>query len=220
MAVPIKGLLLDMDGLLTDTEPLHMKGYIEALKPHGIELTEAEYADHWIVKGKGIAQFLEKIGSDLSPDRIRAEKAVIYEALVDNELRPMPGAVAFVRYFHGKVPLAVASASFRKNVLAALDGTGILPYLDSVISVDEVKRSKPAPDIFLKAAESLALEPRYCLVVEDADKGVIAAHNGGMRSIAVPNRFTADNPFRYAEAVFPTLAEAIPWIEQRLQTAS
>ena len=216
MTLPIKGLLLDMDGLLTDTEPLHMKAYIEALKPHGIVLTEAQYADHWIIKGKGIQQFLEQIGSDLSPDQIRAEKAVIYEALVDSELQPMPGAVEFVRYFHGKVPQAVASASYRKNVLAALSGTGILPYLDAVISVDEAKRPKPAPDIFLKAAESLDLEPQFCLVVEDADKGVIAAYNGGMRSIAIPNQFTGDNGFRHAEAVFASLAEAIPWIECRL----
>ncbi len=214
--MPLQALIFDMDGLLTDTEPLHMQAYVEVVNRHGLPLTEAAYAAHWIVDGLGIAEYLEKLGSTLDPAVLRAEKAVIYDALAAEQLRPMPGAVELVQRFHGRLPLAVGSANWRKNVLVALKGTGLLTAMDAVIAKDDVARGKPAPDIFLAAAAALGIPPANCLVLEDAAKGVLAAERAGMSSLAIPTAWTKDNDFSAAAAVLDSLDAAGEWIERRL----
>ncbi len=214
--MPIQALIFDMDGLLTDTEPLHMQAYVEVVNRHGLPLTEAAYAAHWIVDGLGITEYLRLQGSSLDPELLRAEKAVIYDALVAEQLRPMPGAVELVDRFHGRLPLAVGSSNWRENVLVALEGTGLLEYMDVVIAKDDVARGKPAPDIFLAAANALDIAPANCLVLEDAAKGVIAAARAGMTSLAIPTAWTRDNDFSAAAAVLDTLDAAGEWIEREL----
>lgn len=214
--MPLQAIIFDMDGLLTDTEPLHMQAYVEVVNRHGLPLKEDQYAEHWIVKGLGITEYLEKLGSDLRPEDLRAEKAVIYEALVAAKLRPMPGAVDLVERFYGRLPLAVGSSNWRANVLAALDGTGLLKYMEAVIAKEDVARGKPAPDIFLAAAKALNVAPENCVVLEDAAKGVIAAERAGMPALAIPTKWTKDNDFSSAVAVFDTLQKSGDWIEQQL----
>ncbi len=86
------------------------------------------------------------------------------------------------RAHHGKVPMAVGSNGHLENVKATLEATGLLPLFDDVVSADEVEHGKPAPDVYLEAARRIGVAPAECIVFEDTDEGLEAAHRAGMRS--------------------------------------
>ena len=119
----------------------------------------------------------------------------------------MPGAVAFLRRMNGIKRLALASSSYRVNVDLVLDRLGVADFFEVVVCRDDVSKAKPAPDAFLQAATMLGVEPSGCVVLEDAQKGVEAAYNAGMKCIAVPNQYTVRDDFSRATTIVPSLAE-------------
>ena len=95
-----------------------------------------------------------------------------------------------------------------------MGGLEIAHYFQVIVSGLDVDQVKPAPDIFLKAAHDLGVEPSECLVLEDAEKGVIAAHRAGMRCIAVPNLYTRQHDFSKATKICSSLKEITPELLQ------
>ena len=89
----IRTVIFDLDGLLADTEKLHRRTYQETLGDFGIELSDEQYEDHWIRRGRGIAEFAERNNLSLDPDRVRAIKTCRYNDLVRSSVEPMPGAI-------------------------------------------------------------------------------------------------------------------------------
>lgn len=209
----ISTIIFDLDGLLADTEPLQMQAYQQALLTHGITLTDDEYAQHWIRAGLGIDQFVANRQLPIVPALVRQQKAQRYQALLDTSLRPMPGALQLLKRLHRRKRLAVASASFRNNVEHILHRLDFARYLDVVVTGEDVQHGKPAPDIFLYAARRLEVKPSECVVIEDAEKGILAAKHAGMKSIAVPNRHTQDNDFSAASYVVNSLLEVESLLE-------
>ena len=203
----ITTVIFDLDGLLADTERLHCQAYQEALRRHGAALTEAEYADHWVRAGRGIGDWVSIRGLTLDPLALRAYKSDRYLELLTVSLRPMDGALALLKNLHGKKTLALASSSYRDAVDAVLQGLDIVHYFEAVISGLDVARVKPAPDIFLAAARAVGAAPSECLVLEDAEKGVLAAHEAGMACIAVPNEHTRGHDFSKATRICASLNE-------------
>lgn len=203
----ITTVIFDLDGLLADTERLHFQAYQDALRRHGATLTEADYADHWVRAGKGIGDWVTIRGLALDPRALRAYKSKRYLELLTVSLRPMDGALALLKNLHGRKTLAVASSSYRDAVDAVLQGLDIVHYFKAVISGLDVARVKPAPDIFLAAARAVAAPPSDCLVLEDAEKGILAAHEAGMACIAVPNEHTRHHDFSKATRICASLTE-------------
>jgi beta-phosphoglucomutase len=203
----INSVIFDLDGLLADTEGLHCRAYQRALSEHGIALLEMEYCEHWVRSGKGIADWTAMRGLDLDPFALRLRKHEHYTELLASSLRPMEGAVEVLHRLHGQVKLALASSSYRDAIDGVLAGLGIASCFEAVVSGSDVEQVKPAPDIFLKAARALAVDPEHCLVVEDAEKGVIAAYLAGMHCIAVPNDYTRHHDFSKATRVCSSLRE-------------
>ncbi|MCL2649265.1 MAG: HAD family phosphatase [Phycisphaerales bacterium] len=217
----LRAILFDLDGLLTDTETLHCKAYQQALAEAGYVLTEEDFFQHWVRDGLAIADLckIRRIGK--SPQELHDRKIGIYRHLVRTELRPMPGALEFLARVHGKKMLALVTASAKEAADVVLDTLGIRGYFDVVLTAQDVVRRKPHPDLFLKAAELLGLPPSDCLVLEDAEKGIVAAHAAGMRSIAVPTTHTRDNDFSLATYVVASLSE-IPeeWLDLKKPEAT
>jgi HAD superfamily hydrolase (TIGR01509 family) len=203
----ITTVIFDLDGLLADTERLHWRAYREALHAHGAELTEAEYAEHWVRTGKGIREWVEEHGLSLDPAALRAHKARRYLELLSTELRPMDGALKVLKTLRGAKTMALASSSYRDAVEGVLRGLAIGHYFQAVVTGLDVERVKPAPDIFLAAARQAGAMPFQCLVLEDAEKGVLAAHRAGMRCVAVPNEQTRHHDFSLATRVCTSLNE-------------
>jgi len=190
-----------------------MQAYQEALRLHGVVISDDDYARHWIRDGLGIVQYVERERLDLDPIAVRRLKAELYDRLLGTSLQPMPGAIELVQHLHGRVRLALASSSYRANVEYVLRALGVAGYFEAVVTGEDVEHLKPAPDSFVRAAERLDVPPAACLVLEDAEKGIIAAARAGMRSIAVPNRFTRDNDFSHATWIVASLREAGEIIE-------
>jgi HAD superfamily hydrolase (TIGR01509 family) len=203
----ISTIIFDLDGLIADTEPLHCRAYQIAFAERGVELNANEYAEHWVRNGKGIVDWVESRGLALDPHGLRVRKSEHYLTLLESSLRPMEGAMELLEALQGIRRMALASSSYRDAIDGVLAGLQIAPYFEAIVSGLDVANVKPSPDIFLKAARDLAVDPSECLVLEDAEKGVIAAHRAGMRCVAVPNDFTKHHDFSMATRVCSSLRE-------------
>ncbi|HEV8721699.1 MAG TPA: HAD family phosphatase [Candidatus Binatia bacterium] len=206
-ATMITTVIFDLDGLLADTERLHCRAYQTALLEHGVSLSETDYAEHWVRSGKGIVEWVGVHCSDLDPHAVRARKSEHYLTLLRSSLRPMDGALELLNALHGTKKIALASSSYRDAVDGVLSGLNIAHYFEVIVSGLDVARVKPSPDIFLKAASQLGAKPSECLVLEDAEKGVLAAYHAGMRCIAVPNEHTRHHDFSKATRICASLSE-------------
>ncbi|HUK40075.1 MAG TPA: HAD family phosphatase [Candidatus Acidoferrales bacterium] len=203
----ITTVIFDLDGLLADTEPLHCRAYQMALKEKHLTVTEPDYAEHWVRSGKGIVEWLRERGLKFDAQEIRARKSQRYLELLSSSLRPMEGAVELLQALAGKKTLALASSSYRDAVDGVLQGLRLTHYFKAVVSGLDVANVKPAPDIFLAAAQQVGASASECLVLEDAEKGVIAAFHAGMRSIAVPNAYTRHHDFSKATRICSSLKD-------------
>ena len=203
----ITSVIFDLDGLLSDTERLHCKAYQDILEQYGIELTEEQFAEHWTRAGKGIAQWIQENKLSLDVALVRQQKSERYLQLVESTVQPMDGALTVLERLTGKLRLSVASSAYQSWVDHVLKCLEITHYFELIVAGDQVSRSKPFPDIFLHTAQQLGVEPSACVVLEDAEKGVVAARRAGMYCIAVPNEYTQDNDFSQATKVVSSLHE-------------
>ena len=203
----ITTVIFDLDGLLADTEKLHWRAYHEVLQAHGAVLPEADYAEHWVRAGKGIGDWVAQHGLNLDPLMLRAHKSQRYLELLATDLRPMTGALELLEELRGKKTLALASSSYRDAVDGVVRGLDIGHYFRAIVTGLDVERVKPAPDIFFAAARRVDTPPSQCLVLEDAEKGVLAAREAGMSCIAVPTEQTRHHDFSQATQICSSLNE-------------
>jgi HAD superfamily hydrolase (TIGR01509 family) len=215
----ISAVIFDLDGLLADTECLHCRAYQMALEEHGVELRDDDYAEHWVRFGKGIADWVTLQGLTVDPHALRLRKSKHYLDLLAAALKPMDGALELLEFLSGRTKMALASSSYRDAVDGVLTGLGIARYFDVIVSGLDVAQVKPAPDIFLKAANDLGVAPSECLVLEDAEKGVIAAHRAGMRCIAIPNDYTRHHDFSKATKICSSLKDVTPEVLKGIEAA-
>jgi HAD superfamily hydrolase (TIGR01509 family) len=179
-------LILDMDGLMVDSEPLWFQVERRFAGTRGGEWTH-DLAVRCI--GRGTPYTLRTMGEvfDFTVDVARDTRALA-DAFMGRigELALKPGCRELLDEAAGKVPLAVASSSSRPLILAVLDRFGLRARFRTVVSGEEVLRPKPAPDIFLRAAAELGVAPAECAVFEDSLAGATAGRAAGMFVVAVP----------------------------------
>ena len=155
----------------------------------------------------------ERLRLGLQPAEI---EAAVVDAVVDRYSREgapeIPGAVEAVRRIASSRPAALASSSHRRVIDAALEATGLLAVFQAVVSSDEVNHGKPAPDVFLAAANQLGVEPAGILVVEDSLNGLRAAKAAGMTTVLVPNHAVppAEGSEAFADIILDRLADLDP----------
>jgi len=203
----ISTVIFDLDGLLADTEGLHRAAYQEVFAGFDVELSDEQYAHHWIRSGKGIEAFLNERNLAIEQALVRRRKACIYEKLVSGGVDPMPGSRELLFSLEGHKAMALATSSYSTDAHAVLGVLGFDVFFSCIIAKGDVEHIKPHPDIFLRAAGELGAAPEQCIVIEDAEKGVLAAHAAGMKCIAVPNEHTADNDFSKATLVVNSLEQ-------------
>jgi HAD superfamily hydrolase (TIGR01509 family) len=211
MMTRIAAVLFDMDGILVDSEPLHLRATQAALGARGSSYTERDNRAFFGATDSELLRVL-RILFDLpepTPALVEAKTAHLV-ALIRAEARPLPGVPAVPRGLRNSgLRLALASASRLPVIQAVLETVGLDGTFDAIVSGDEVARGKPAPDAFLMAARRLGVEPERCLVVEDSRNGVLAGKAAGMTVAAVPCPATSHEDFSAADFVLPGL-EALP----------
>jgi HAD superfamily hydrolase (TIGR01509 family) len=210
----IAALLLDMDGLLVDSEPLWFQIERGFCRDRGFVWTE-ELAAPCI--GRGLRNTLdtmgERFGFAVEHDRDAAEIEDRYVAAV-GDLAFKPGAAALLDAAAGVVPMALASSSPRRLIAAIVDRFGLQPRLSAIVSGEDVARPKPAPDIFLRAAADLGVPPARCAVLEDSLAGCTAGRAAGMIVVAVPEGPWEGRGFEVvADVIVRDLLEALAWLE-------
>jgi beta-phosphoglucomutase len=204
----IRAVIFDMDGVLTDSEPLINAAAIAMFREKGLEVQPGDFLPF---VGAGEDRYIGGVAEhhhfplDLPAAKRRTYE--IYLELVPTQLGAFPGALELVRACRqAGLGLAVASSADEVKIVANLRQIGLPPETwDVVMTGENVAAKKPAPDIFLAAAAKLGLAPAQCAVVEDAVNGVQAAKAAGMRCVAVAQTFPAAQ-LQGADVVRPDIA--------------
>lgn len=206
----ISTLIFDLDGTLADTEKLHCLAYQQALGDLGVEISEAEYNEHWIRQGMNIDEFVASRNLGVDPDLVRVRKAERFDHLARTTAEAMPGVPETLATLRGQRRLVLATSSYRQAANTVLERLRLEPFFEYIATKENAARVKPAPDIYLHVLETLALSPSECLIVEDAEKGVRSAAAAGIRCVAVPNPHTAGHDFSQADKVLGSIRELTP----------
>lgn len=186
-----EGYIFDCDGTLVDSMPLHYRAWISSFEHHGApwSWTEDEfYANAGVPDRVTTMELNERHGANIDPDSVHDYKLEWYSQHVGS-LKPVEAVAALARELHDQGRrISVASGSDLSIVEPSLEATGLRELFDIVITPALVERGKPAPDMFLLAAERMGVAPEDCIVFEDGQAGIDAADAAGMASVFVPSR--------------------------------
>lgn len=190
----MKAVIFDMDGVLTDSEPLICSAAMAMFKEKGVTVQAADFQP-FVGTGENryIGGVAEKHGVTLDILEAKRRTYELYLAMVPGRLAAFPGAVSFVTACRkAGYKTAIASSADMIKVAANLNAIGLPPAgWGAIVTAEDVALRKPAPDIFLAAARLLGCPPSACVVIEDAISGVAAAKAAGMRCVAVAQTFPA-----------------------------
>jgi len=209
----IQAVVFDLDGVLLDSEPLWERARRRFVTAHGGTYTDRATRDIMGMSAPEWAQYLRtRLGVRLDESAINAGVVGLVAAAYEERLPLYPGAVEAVRRMGARVPLGLASSSNRSLIDLVLERAGLRDAFAVTVSSEEVERGKPAPDVYLRAASLLAVEPAACGAVEDSTNGIRAAKAAGYFVAAIPNSDYPPAPdvLGLADAVVPAVAALEP----------
>jgi HAD superfamily hydrolase (TIGR01509 family) len=193
-APSIGAVIFDLDGVLADTAELWHQAESELRRRHGFDPGQRSPTD---TSGLSMMDTIRDLLPGMSHDEHLAAQAVlmeIAEGLIPPQVRPMPGAIPFLRLVASDVPVGVASNTPRALLGPILERIGAAPLVEVSVSADEVGMPKPAPDVYIRACRLLGVRPEDALVFEDSLTGVQASHTAGCRTIHVTSESRARAP--------------------------
>ena len=214
----IKAVLFDMDGLMVDTESLSTEAFINSAKAQGYNMTKEETLKVLGFTKANIYQFwidyfqgTNVDGKKLVDDHYEYIENVLYTVGPEK----MPFVEELLKYLkENNYKIAVASSSDTADIKNNLEKTKLEKYIDEIASGAEVENGKPAPDVFLLAAERLDVDPKDCLILEDSKAGVKAGKASGAMVFMVPDMFTVDKECEdTADRILTNLGEVIEILE-------
>lgn len=211
-----KAVVFDMDGVIFDSERAVMQCWKEVASRHNIpDIEKAILACTGTTMVRTREIMLNLYGADFPYDEYARESSAIFHSRYDGGRLPMKQGVKELLSFlkeRGK-KIALASSTRQQVVTDELRDAGIIGYFDRIICGDMVSRSKPAPDIFLKACEELNVSPSDSYAIEDSYNGIRAAHAGGLHPIMVPDLLPADEEMQsLAETILPSLTSVMEYL--------
>ena len=214
----IKAVLFDMDGLMVDTESLSTEAFINSAKVQGYNMTKEETLKVLGFTKANIYQFwidyfqgTNVDGKKLVDDHYEYIENVLYTVGPEK----MPFVEELLKYLkENNYKIAVASSSDTADIKNNLEKTKLEKYIDEIASGAEVENGKPAPDVFLLAAERLGVDPKDCLILEDSKAGIKAGKASGAMVFMVPDMYTVDKECEdTADRILTNLGEVIEILE-------
>jgi HAD superfamily hydrolase (TIGR01509 family) len=211
------GVIFDMDGVLVDSEEFICKAACMMFAEKGLTVQPEDFVPFvGMGENRYIGGVAEKYNFPIEIDVVKKRTYDIYLEIIKGVLQPLPGVHEFIDTCRamGK-KIAVASSADRRKVIGNLQEINLpMGRFDAVIAAEDVEHKKPAPDIFLLAAERIGLNPKDCLVVEDAVSGVTAAKAAGSQCLALTSSFTCEQlsgADYFAEDLSEAPAEVLAW---------
>lgn len=183
---PGLALVFDLDGVVVDSMPLHTLAWQRYLDDLGVSRKDVATQMHGRRNDEIVREFL---GPDVAGDVVfehgAAKERLFRELMGANIAGAMVPGIAEFLSRTGAVPVALATNAEPANVAFVLDGTGLRRWFRAIVDGTQVQRAKPAPDVYLTAAERLGIAPRNCIVFEDSPVGIEAARTAGMRVVGI-----------------------------------
>lgn len=189
----LQAVIFDLDGTLIDNNPYHIKAWKEYLKRNGRELTEEEYRSNF--NGRTNLDVVEYLhGRKMSNEEAAPyylEKEAMYRELYQPFIAPVPGLLEFLEQLQlHHIPMAIATSGITVNIEFMFDHLPIRKYFKEVIHSAHIKKGKPDPEIYIRSAEKLGVDPSGCIAFEDALVGIKSAKDAGMKVIALTTTHT------------------------------
>ncbi|WP_294180786.1 HAD family phosphatase [uncultured Clostridium sp.] len=211
----IEAVIFDMDGVIIDSEPLHRKLDDVLLSQYGIKVSKEEQLGFIGVTSCCKWERIKRKYNLSVPveELIKKDRKLYLDSLKkDKNIEPIKGVDKFIKFFYERnLKLAIASSSPRNVIEIVIGKFELEKYFYKIISGDDVKNSKPSPDIFLKAAELLKVKPSRCMVVEDSKNGVEASKNAGMYCTAFRNLNSGNQELTKADLIVDSFDYALRW---------
>jgi len=209
--MPIRAVVFDLDGVLIDSEGLQYQAWTTALAALGVDLSKDDYLKMAGRQGDVIAQELvESLGLTTTATALLRHKSVELDRLLDAApIQLLPGALEAVTDLGQRMPLALATGGSESETRVKVDRVGLAGHFRVVVTRSDVARGKPHPDVYVLAAERLAVIPQDCAAIEDTEYGVAAAKAAGILCVAVPGEYSKGQDFAKADRVAPTLQDAV-----------
>jgi HAD superfamily hydrolase (TIGR01509 family) len=214
----LQAIVFDFDGVIADSERLHLRAYQDVLRPEGVELSDRDYYDRYL--GYDDLGVFRELGKDrgwtVDAGRVAAlieSKGRRYEELASAGEMLYPGAATFIRAAAARVPIAIASGALTHEIEAILERTGLRQLFPVIVGADQTARSKPHPEPYqtafarLKAHTGRELEPWRSVAIEDSKWGLISARGADLRLVAVTNTYSAAELREEAEVVCAGLGD-------------
>lgn len=204
-----QAVIFDMDGLMFDTEALFSKVQSDIAQKRGKTFTlEIQNKMMGRKPSDAIKVMVEELGIVEDPEIISQERDNSYLELLKVAAQPMPGLFDFLELLNKhNIRKAIASGSYHEWINTLLERFNIGDQFETIVSGQDIKVAKPAPDIYQKALSILNLEPQECVVLEDAVNGIRAAKAAGCIAVAIPNHFTRHQDFSEADYVLESLCD-------------
>ena len=208
----LQAIVFDFDGVIADSERLHLRAYQDVLVPLHLQLSDAAYYGEYLgYDDAGVFRHYAKNNGidwdDATVAGLINAKAQRYDDLSAGAGTLFPGAAAFIKQAASVVPIAVASGAMTHEVEEILERAGLLGLFVTVVGADQTARSKPSPDPYLEAfarlagASERAIDPSRTVAIEDSRWGLESAGAAGLRRVAVANTYSAEELAPHAELV-------------------
>ena len=204
----IKAIFWDNDGVLVDTEILYYKACRETFVSIGIDLDEDLYIEYFLKQGTGTWHLAEQKGiSENEIIELRNERNRIYSNLLKDNARVIDGAEETLKKLQGKFSMGVVTSSRKDHFDIIHKKSGLLKYIDFVLTSDDYAETKPSPEPYLKAVEKTGFKKEECIVIEDSERGLRAALSAGLKCYVIPTSLTKYSNFSSAEKILNNISD-------------
>ena len=217
MTAALQAIIFDFDGVIADSERLHLLAYQQVLAPHGLRIPEQNYYDRYLgYDDEGVfrsyARDHELVWDQHVIQDLIAAKTAHYEALTKAGEMIYPGAASFLRLAAARVPIAIASGALTHEIAEILDRAALRPLFSTIVGADQTTETKPSPEPYVEAFSRLKARNENIVewrtvAIEDSRWGLQSAQAAGLRTVAVTNTYTAEALDLYAELVVTGLSD-------------
>jgi beta-phosphoglucomutase len=222
--VPISAIVFDFDGVLANSEPLHLRAYQEVLSQMGLALERDEYYARYlgfddIGAFRAIGTARGQAWTDLQIRALVERKTVVFDEMLVSSAVLYPSAPACVERLAARLPLGIASGALRHEIEAVLRSSGLDRHIQFIVAAGDTPSSKPAPDPYARAAQLHGMSPSACVALEDSKWGIESAKAAGLRCVGITHTYPASELVA-ADATIDSLDEFTEELFERLDLNS